>query len=231
MKAPEAINQVHAIALHEWAHCEICSHYGIHSIPKVLKPEERYPETCKNDSVIAGTCTRAVYQKKEITPFQQAVLGWAGVIMELIAGVEKPTLEITLPLNAKNLKDCFHQAMVGFEKISVSDQISICRYKKSYWSSFRRGYHLLRRSRTKIMERAAVMSRAGEKQTLLETPVPAISEADAIKFRAELLKTFLAAMSQSNPDRPRLQKMLECLARGEWPPNKTAGETTQILGK
>src|ERR1700722_2588702 len=107
MKTPEEIALSHKIALHELGHCEIYSHYGIHSIPKVLKPEERYPETFKNDSAtIVGTATRTIYQKKEVTDFREAVASWSGPLMENVAGVEKPTLEITIPLNAKNLKEC-----------------------------------------------------------------------------------------------------------------------------
>jgi hypothetical protein len=224
MKTPEQIEFDYLIAVHEVAHFTICSHYGIHSRFKILKPEEQYFETSKNNFVVAGTCTRAAHQEKEMTDFQQAVLGWAGAVMELIAGVKNPTLEINLPFNAKNLKDCYHQAECSFEKLSNSDQCSIALYKKSYWTTFKRAYHLLRRKKASIMARAAEMSRAGEKQTLLEnTPVPAISEAKAIAFRADLLKKHLAEISTENPDRPRWEKILAYLECGQWPTPELAG--------
>jgi hypothetical protein len=218
MKKKEQIENDYRLAIHEWAHSEICSHFGIHSIPKVLKPEEYYPESnAAGAAIVGGVCEMDSGQEKRLTPFQEAVMGWAGAIGEVLCGAKNPILEINLPLNAKNLKTCFEQAMCGFKNLTMADQLSICRYNNSYWATFKRAYHLLRRRKNRIIARAKIM--VGE--PVSPPPDPVAIEKTAIKSRAELLKQYLADMAQDHHHRPRLETMLQCLERGEWPKEET----------
>jgi len=222
MKTPE--EEKFQIAVHEQGHRLIDLKYKKHCRIVILAPEQRYPEHLNASTLVAGYVERDQYQTA--TPFQQAVAAWGGIMGELLANVPKPTIPISLPVNAKNLRAIFGEVMVGFNQLSGSDQRIICDYKKSLWVTFKRAYHILRRKKKELVRLAEQMCRAGEKQLLLETPVSAKSESDAIKIRAAQLKEFLAGMAQSNPDRPRLEKILAHLERGEWPSAELARTKT-----
>jgi hypothetical protein len=198
-----------ALEIHEEGHRLANLHYRKNCRVVIIPPAERQPQNA-NDSTIAvgGYCERDSLQR--ITPFQGAVVGWSGIMAEIICGVSPFTKEKAC---AKNLRAIYGEVMVSFERLSTSDQRHIYAYKRSFWATFRRAYKILFPKKKSLLKFMAA--------PVAPPPDTAAIEKEAIQYRAEILRKYLVGLAQDNPDRPRLEAMLLCLENGKWPETTT----------
>jgi hypothetical protein len=199
----------HRVAAHEAGHFMACSHFRIYADPVVFGEHDKRPAS--DGRLLAGECR----MDKNGTPFQNAVIGWCGVLAEHVLGLPEKTLSPSFPLTKETLREFHSMAMCNFERLSLGDQLMIAEYKPSCFLPFKTAFRILTRNKSKLRRLASMLTNQAE--TAME-PVPEYTIKFSPQDRAVLLEKHLAGLKQDDPDRERLARILEHLKRGEEPP-------------
>jgi len=150
--------------IHEVGHALVCTHYKINSNIKMFDIQE-----CHRDAFgerMLGACELGPNR----TAFQNSVIGFAGVMAEIIAGVA--AFSVPFVLSKATLRDWYHR--VACQELSTSDRSLIYGYKNPF-RAFKSCWRILRRSRRKLIRMACLKANPEEpdsKDCLMSAPVP-----------------------------------------------------------
>jgi hypothetical protein len=206
------------IALHETAHFAVAGALGVNALPVVFDENQQFPQS--NGVTVAGECRLEI--GASLSDFQRATIGWSGIVLEGLLGI-KHSLSLPWPLTKATMRDWHRTAMADFETLSIGDQRLISGYKRSSWTTFKAAFRIVRKNKSRIVRLAKLLVENRGAPWLASPwqppqPTAAESEQRSIKARAAFLEKFLAGIPADSPDRPKLEKALEYLRRGENPP-------------
>jgi hypothetical protein len=194
------------VLIHELGHAEACIRFNIPCQAVVFPPDARPVNPASIGGVMAGVCRMV----RSGTPYQNSVIGWSGVLAEIITGVPNPVIDPGLPLRADTLREVYGACLVSFDKLSLPDQTLICGFRRSHWQTYRASWELLRSKKGRLL-RLAKMKCNPPPTPMNQNKQPGLSP----HYRARVLQNFLANLAQDHPDRPGWEAMLEKLKRGE----------------
>jgi hypothetical protein len=158
------------VVVHELGHFFICLHYKIASHIEIFSIDggEHFDT---NGDRSAGAC----FSEKFGTPFQDSVCSWAGLMAELIAGVQPPQFDTGFPMELKNLKYC-HAIILSkyFKDLSLSDQLGICgKNSNDTLRSFKAAFRILSAEKSELLRLAELRtSRAAGRRATPSLPQP-----------------------------------------------------------
>jgi hypothetical protein len=158
------------VVVHELGHFFICLHYKIASHIEIFSIDggEHFDT---NGDRSAGAC----FSEKFGTPFQDSVCSWAGLMAELIAGVQPPQFDTGFPMELKNLKYC-HAIILSkyFKDLSLSDQLGICgKNSNDTLRSFKAAFRILSAEKSELLRLAELRtSRAAGRIAKPSMPLP-----------------------------------------------------------
>jgi hypothetical protein len=195
------------IAYHEAGHYVAATNFGVAAFPE-LTPNGDY-KPLPSGGFQLGVCD---YDTSLTTKFQNAVIGWAGVIAEHMMGA-RYDWSPPVPLKAEFLRDWFNMVLVkGFPRLSIPDQILIAGDKRQ-WRTFKTAWKILSKNRARMKQIAEhVLAAQYPKRKEIENMNLSLTD------RARALETLLQSLTEDHPDRPQLVEALNCLRRGENPP-------------
>ncbi len=204
---PEQI--IIATAWHEAAHSLAFSYYGIPNDPQVFVPQE---QVVAGAPALAGACVA----EGPVTPWQGAVVGWAGVLGQCLAGHSYEWMPPYKP-TATKLRD-FHSAVLcRLWNLSLEDQKLIRGCYGRSWSACRFAFKILSRDRKHLRALAHDHAKPRLKElAAANTPAPSERKMDCAA-RAATLEAYLAG----HPEDVALYKdALALLKQGIEPPER-----------
>ncbi|MGA2854662.1 MAG: hypothetical protein ABSE90_11115, partial [Verrucomicrobiota bacterium] len=159
IKTPEQIAEAFRVAVHEAGHHEAAMLLGVMSCPKVLSESERQPAS--NGKVNVGVCELDSLAK--MTPFQEAVIGFAGYVAEHVCGVALPSYRNPFPFEGETLPNAFSFAFKGLEEnFSHEDVLMICSGGKTNAEMQRNARRAFKSACAKLLPRAEKLKRMAE---------------------------------------------------------------------
>ena len=205
--------------LHEGAHFIASAAHNVHSQPDVFEEPRYRPET---NSVAVGECRLDPLAR--LTGAQISEIGWIGIIAEWLFGVT--LFEVPWPLTKWTVDVCYHVAMLNLGKLSKSDQQMIMQGHPDTLGSFRAAFELARKNKLKILRLARLMaktraSRQSQRNVdvfMLQLQPPQPDQRTLALAHAPFVREHLATLPPGHWDRPALEKALDYLERGTFPP-------------
>jgi hypothetical protein len=223
--------EIHNTALHESGHSFAATAYRIANFPRVTPDKPQLPNSTE---YMKGIC----HLEQPMTQFQAAVIGWAGVLAVCMFGEPPAYAPPFKPATLKQLRVWHEMAMARLEYFSSTDRKMIAGYER-FWQSCKSAFLILSRNKSLVKWLAKHLAvdaakRQTESYSLTMNPIiltPPSPEPVTESFqlpdtplelpgRIQMLKNFLASMAPDDPQRPKFQRMLECLERGEKLPDE-----------
>jgi hypothetical protein len=221
----EEINQT---ALHEASHSFAALAYHIANFPRVTPDKPLMPHSTET---VNGICQI----EQSVTPFQNAVIGWAGILGVCMFGSPPVYAPPFKPSTLTQLRVWHDMMLAQIRNLSSTDRAMIIGYKK-FWQSCKAAFLILSKNKSRVKWLAKHLAADAEKRQAESNdvfslqiepvkpnaPMTEIFEASlSLSSNVEVLRKFLSRMSPDDPQRPKFQKMLECLERGEKLPDET----------
>lgn len=144
-------NSVYTTAIHEAAHAVAASRFKIRACPEVLHAGQSFTGSVFPN--LAGVCH---FDDGRITPFQRAVICWAGPLAHCLWGKEQPPFAPPYKPNRVLLAD-WHSAMVTqLAQLSEGDRLGILGYADN-WRSCKSAFQIVTKQRARILRLARAM--------------------------------------------------------------------------
>jgi hypothetical protein len=216
--------EIFLTALHESGHAFAASAFRIASYPMVT-PEQ--PMLAHSAETVNGIC----YHDRTATPYQRAVIGWGGLLSVCMFGEPPEYAPPFKPSTLKQLRLWHDMVLARFGNLSSTDRAMIGGYKR-LWQSCRATFLILSKNASQVKWLARHLAADAEKQqATLNESVPMLElfekpESLELPDRQQVLKDFLSRMSADDPARPKFQRWLACLERGELPPEEIVHQAT-----
>jgi hypothetical protein len=181
--------------------------------------------------------------KEAVTPFQSAVIGWAGVLGVCMFGEPPAYAPPFKPSTLRQLRVWHDMMLAQIQYLSGTDRAMIIGYKK-FWQSCKAAFLILSKNKSRVQWLAKHLAADAEKRqansfsltpdlpkpmnTMAENPI-AFEPSNPFQLRAVLIESLLKTKSADDPDVPRLKQCLEFYRRGQFPPPEIAAPvpTTQ----
>lgn len=225
--------EINRVAIHEAGHAVVANHFGIASVPEIFLDERTFPGTAL---IQAGQCEL----EPNHSPYEGCCIAWAGLLAECVLGEKIPPFAPPFRPTSRDLESWHSMMFCRMKDFSPGDRALIIRGYKQSLKACRNAYRIIRKN-TAALKRLAkhLASDATKRQAVTNEPIgqmnptiPRLPEPEPepltdilretpleIPGRAQVLKGFLARMKSDDPQRPKFQRMLECLERGEMLPN------------
>lgn len=156
------ISDDYNIALHEGAHAVVATTFKIPAMPEIT-PGGYSALAQTTEPGIAGLCH---FDNGKITPWQLAVIGWAGTLAECLFGHRQFWMPQFKP-SSKMLRDWHWALLQQIGRLSATDRAGIWGYRNTL-RSCESAYRLVTKHKTRIVRLAKAMT-AGRKPTM---PLP-----------------------------------------------------------
>lgn len=228
--------EIHRAAIHEAGHYIGCAHFKMRAWPQVV-PERFYTVGPTKAISCDGVCVIP----DPLTAFQSCVVGWCGPLAQCLTGANESWMPL-FKVTERTLRDWYLMLLARLEHLSAEDARMIRGGKGKIWLACKSAFKILSRNRPRLKRIALHLAADAEKRQAasynltIENPemnptIPRLPEPEpepltetplALPGRAQALKSFLARLRPDDPQRPKFQRMLECLERGEKLPDEIA---------